>query len=762
MVRKTDKQDQLNDTNGSGRRFAVSAIWASLLLILGEQLVIVLRSPTYFGSIGEWIWNLFVSMSFLWSFVTLYGFVGGVCWQTMVAHVDPFGHFRRARKRSLHDPKLDRQFAAELLGLVVSALCYFGAAFVILLHFSSAYNNKTLAALLYLLVMVLLLPFAIVVYAALRRLTFLASAPLERWFPRRVVAIELLLLNLAAIIGLIAWIASNQTLWLMLDVTPLLLLGVFLLTQVVLYRLFSHPMGRELLDSSTHAVSTGMWLLLVGLMLAITFLAYPSQPRVAGILRNQAPLTRPVILAVQRISDRDGDGFSALLRGGDCDDHNPLVHPMATEIPRNGIDDDCMGGDASQRPPLISEIQDQLLAQRIDSIKSDYNIVLISIDAVRADHLKSMGYTRDTMPEIEEWAKQSLVFTQAHAQAPNTPQSIPSFISGTYPSQIHWSHYHNFPKVQNQTETAIDVFKQKGYHVAGIFPYWYFKNRNLQRGADWWDTRAFRERGHAENVRTSDLLTDYAIEHLDSLRGSRQPLFMWVHYFDPHFLYVSDPDNPFGQKQMDLYDAELRFTSREVNRLLTYFKTTEWYENSVIILTADHGEEFLDHGRRYHGSQLYQESVHVPLIIHSPRLSAHRVDTPVSLVDLVPTMYDLIGVNPKKHAVQGTSLMALALAEHPNEISHPPVYFEKLRAPTFPWSMQGIRQGHWKLIHRADEQLFELYDLQNDPKEKQNLFDLLPEKAAQMQMLIGEFRQQNLTRDSNWYRMAVANGKSSH
>lgn len=742
----------------AGKKFTLAAIVASSVLIIGEQAVIVFCSTQYFNSIGEWIWNLFVSISFLWSFVTLYGLVGGVCWQTIVSHVDPFGLIASKISASSKDPGEDSKAAAEFAGIVIAICIYALSIFLIQLHFSSAYRNKPLAAFLFTMILFLALPFAVAVYALTRNAAICVTSRISRLAPGRVLKTEIALFVIGAGVLSLLLILANSYLLDIIDVRPWIILLLFLTAHGLIYRFFNHPAGREAFESVFNSISVGAWLLAVGAMLGITVLAYPSQPRVASILRNQSPFARPLILALQRIIDNDGDGFSPILRGGDCNDANPLIHPMAQEIPANGLDDDCIGGDAFVVREERRE-RDELLALRIESIRRPYNVIMISVDAVRADHLGCYGYHRDTSPEIDSFAKGSHFFSGAYAQAPNTPQSVPSILTGMYPSQIHWSRYANFPKVLNGTETVMDVLKSRGYHVAGIFSYWYFENRNLERESDWWDTRAFRTRGHSERYSTDDLVTNNAIEHLKTIEGGVEPLFMWLHYFDPHFLYAKHDGIDFGPRQIDLYDGEIRNSSREVGRFLDFFRRTKWYENSVIFILADHGEEFGEHGRKYHGSQIYQESVHVPLIIHMPDMKPRTVSSPVGLVDIAPTIYDLVGADDRLAKVQGRSLLPLILGGGDYEAG--PVYIEKITTPTFPWSMQSLIDGRWKIIYRAHEQLFELYDLKGDPGEKRDLYEDLPEKAAKMKLKLTDFRQRRLNRDTGWYSMARASREKS-
>lgn len=728
-----------------GRRFLISAVLASVVLLFADQTSLVLWSPIYFYNTGDFLWNLFVSTSFLNVLVTLYGLTGGICLQATADLVDPFGAISRKLKEARANPFSDQQISANLLATLVAAGAYCLATILVQIHVSTAYNNKMLAAILMLAILISLLPVALAVYQLVSHLTEHVVGPIERIFPKRVLQIEIVSVFLFFILLVILFFVKNPYILEAIDFRPFGGIALFIVAQILIYILLRHPVVLPAFKSAFFHLAVFTWLILASFMTVATINNYSSFPQTATVLANHSMYVKHVINGVQTLVDRDSDGFSPLLNGGDCNDYDSGINPLARDIPENGIDEDCLNGDLKLISSKYKNPPSETLQQKIAELQGDYNIILISIDALRVDHLGYMGYSRDTSPEIDAIAEDSTIFTRAYSQAPNTPQSIPSFITGTYPSQIKWNKYSNFPKILSETETLTERLKGHGYQVAGIFSHWFFEKRNLKRSSDVWDNRAFRTRGHSESNSTDDLVTDNAIENLKKMSRNEKPIFMWLHYFDPHFLYKRHKGINFGKKQIDLYDGEIRYSSSQVGRFIDYFKTTPLYDNSVIFIIADHGEEFGDHGRKWHGSHIYEEAIRVPLIVHSPKLPTGKFTKPVGIINVTPTIYDLVGIDPKETQAQGESLMQAIL--EPETISKTVVYTEKLKVPTFPWSMQAIITEDWKLIYRPNEQSFELFNLLEDPHENENLYTKSPDKAKDMVDLFTQVRATQIDRE---------------
>jgi arylsulfatase A-like enzyme len=209
--------------------------------------------------------------------------------------------------------------------------------------------------------------------------------------------------------------------------------------------------------------------------------------------------------------------------------------------------------------------------------------------------------------------------------------------------------------------------------------------------------------------RSADRVADDASMWIRAHTG--QPFFAWVHFYDPHSPYVTPPA-PFATRFHDPYTAEIAFADSQLGRLLPLVG-----QNTIVVVTADHGEGFGEHGERGHGLLLYEESLHVPLAIAGPGVPVHaRVDTPVSLVDIYPTIAELIGVKVPA-AVQGHSLLPLCRGSHDHAT---PVYAETMYPRLrFGWSeLRSLRSGAQKLIESPKP---EMYNVATDPRETKNL-----------------------------------------
>ena len=759
-ARETSRSREIRFTQTAesviGTRFFLGALIAIPATIFSEVALMALPSnEAFFQSWGELAWYFLAATCLIAPPALAYGLLGGWLWSYLENRFDLSGRVYWMYQISRWLAGEDQRFGAYLFAGIGVVALLLPSVFLLQLHFSTAYNNKPLAAFVFTLVAVALAVLAPVLLVLLLAMGRSLGRFFERWLPGRFLQIQVLFLSavLGASILTLAWI--NRDLFTMIDPAPFILAGIFFSTQMLVYLLTGMvPFAQGFRTVAKLAVP-----LLIP-VLAVAWIAFfdtwPDYARAGSMVRHHAGLGKPILALIHRFADRDGDGFAAVLGGADCNDADPLIHPLAREIPGDGIDNDCLGGDAVPVVEVPEKAQEKKTeaSKIVEMFQEEYHILLVVIDALRADHLGLYGYGRDVSPKIDTWAERAVVFEHAYTTAPNTPQAIPALLTGRYPSQIDWENYHNFPKIDDRTQTMYERLKNDlGYQVNGIFSYWYFDRRNLERGADLWDTSAFRENGHAEANATSHLITDKAIARLPDWENEakNRGVFIYLHYFDPHFLYIKHPGvKRYGDSQMDLYDHEIRFSDREVGRFLDAFERTDMAKKTIVVLTADHGEEFEEHGGRYHGSAIYEESVHVPLLVKMPGVTPRHVHTSVSLVDVAPTLFSLVGLPPDPRH-QGRSLAAAIVGgKEPPAV---PIFCEKIFSPSFSYTLQSYQDWPWKLIYRADENLFELYNLRVDPGEKRNLTSRLPQKARELSAAFSTWKLHHLEA-SNWQRLA--------
>jgi arylsulfatase A-like enzyme len=452
-----------------------------------------------------------------------------------------------------------------------------------------------------------------------------------------------------------------------------------------------------------------------------------DDPGLLSLTYGRTSVGRRVVSLWRAALDFDGDGYSSLLGGGDCDDRDPSVHPGARDLPGNGVDEDCSGADARPSPAAV--------APSAPRRPTGTSFLLLTIDTLRADHLGAYGYGRPTSPHLDDLARTSVVFERAFSASNHTPRSIPALLTGLYPSRLAWKKRGNYPPLADEVRTLADDLKAAGYRTAGVFPHWYFhKRRNLHRSFDVWDLSAAPGEDDGSAV-TAPQVSRRARHHLRALAAGPSPFFLWVHYYEPHYPYVEHEGIRFGSKMVDRYDGEIRFVDRHIGEVLRDLEAAGVAHNTAVVVTSDHGEAFGEHKKHWHGHALYNEQVRVPFLLRAPGVAAGRVFAPVSTVDLVPTVLEIAGL-PERPGLSGRSLLGLARgrSERPG-----PVFVELLAYPNFPRSMRAVVLGDLKLIHDISENRFELYDLAADPGERSDLLGDRPTEAERLKAILARF-----------------------
>jgi choline-sulfatase len=450
----------------------------------------------------------------------------------------------------------------------------------------------------------------------------------------------------------------------------------------------------------------------------------------ASVLERGAPLGKIALSVARKLSDRDHDGASALFGGGDCREGDARIGPLGVEVPDNGIDEDCSGSDL--RAELLAALAPAPPRPSAppSSIPADLNVVLVTVDTLRAD-LGYAGYPQPVSPNLDALAARGTAFMRAYSLASYTGKSVGPMLIGKYGSetQRNWGHFNKF----DESETFLaERLSHAGIRTMAVHGHRYFgKFGGLDSGFDVVDLSAAPPEGAAWDVaddETSPKLTDAALALLAKPENTQGRFFLWIHYLDPHADYLRHADVPnFGAGQRALYDGEVAFTDKHIGRLMRAIEEAPFGKRTAIVVTSDHGEAFGEHKMYRHGFELWEPLVHVPLIVAVPGQKPSRVDARRSLVDLTPTVLELYHVDPPSAPSAGGPDRLSGVSLLPDvflpEGQTPAARDVLVDMPAGPYNdaRRALIHGDKKLIV-SNNTHFELYDLAKDPEEREDLW----------------------------------------
>ena len=359
--------------------------------------------------------------------------------------------------------------------------------------------------------------------------------------------------------------------------------------------------------------------------------------------------------------------------------------------------------------------------------KPPLNVVLITIDTLRADHVGCYGYKQIKTPNIDGLAADGMRFESAFAVVPVTLPSHSSMLTGTYP-MLSGMHDFSGNKLSPLQPTLASVLKQAGYQTGAVIGAAVLDSRfGLNQGFDFYydhfDFSRLDETNLDEMERPGNVVADVALDWL--AKNSQKKFFLWMHLYDPHFPY--HPPEPYSREYAaQPYDGEIAFADEQVGRLLRFLKEKGIYQNTVIVLCGDHGESLGEHGEKTHGFFIYNATMHVPLIIRLPesRLpekAARTVADPVSLVDLMPTVLGAVGLEIPSQ-VQGHNLLPELRGDRTDQLNRDRVLYGETFMPRIHFNWSELRGSENTKYHFIDAPRPELYDLSKDPGEVHNLF----------------------------------------
>jgi arylsulfatase A-like enzyme len=400
---------------------------------------------------------------------------------------------------------------------------------------------------------------------------------------------------------------------------------------------------------------------------------------------------------------------------------------------------------------LLSSLAYTVLRWRAEVNWRPRQVLLITIDTLRADRLGCYGYSaRATSPNIDALARQSVVFDRAYAAAPWTIPSLAALHTGRYPVEV--GAYTNSDVLSADATTLAELFQRRGFATANFNTHALLvaERTGFRRG---FSTVApqhlvpLQQGEHkASFAQTEPALMTWLAEH------AREPFFLWIHDMGPHLPVTAG--NPYlTEPGWTRYDAEVKWTDELVGRVLRKLAAFGVGDDLLIVFTADHGEAFGDeHGLTGHQDVMYDEVLRVPLLIGAPKFQPRRVDAPVELVDVFSTIAALTDL-PVPAGVRGESLVPLLDNTAPSRqrpyAFHMRFFFE---ADSRHWL--AVRDRDWKLLAKVEDRghdgppgwrvddpktYFELYRVSDDPGEQRDLFDANPEQVSRLAGVLTEW-----------------------
>ncbi len=375
------------------------------------------------------------------------------------------------------------------------------------------------------------------------------------------------------------------------------------------------------------------------------------------------------------------------------------------------------------------------------------NILLLSIDTLRADRLGCYGYDLPTSPNIDELARTGLLFEDAICEVPLTAPSMGSMHTSRYPRMNGTTR--NGLRLPKETRTIAQALEDAGYHTFCVQSNWTLKGKlsGIDRGFTVYDDDFEEKRwGIIKGERSGPRVTELALKYLAE-RDVTKPFFGWVHYTDPHAPYEKHAGfNPSGrtlrmkkrERVQHKYDSEVAFTDDQVGTLLKQLP-----ENTVVVFVADHGESLYEHDYLGHGRKIYQDNLHIPMIIQGLGITPGRNIAPVRGIDVGPTILGIAGL-AKVEGMYGLDLLQDPLpAARPRVIETyggavPKIPGAKsIMANTGPM-VQGVLLEGWKLILNG-ERAPELYKLETDPGELENLATTQHDKVTELKAMVSQW-----------------------
>jgi arylsulfatase A-like enzyme len=362
------------------------------------------------------------------------------------------------------------------------------------------------------------------------------------------------------------------------------------------------------------------------------------------------------------------------------------------------------------------------------------NVILLTIDSLRTD-VPWLGYSRPNAPNLTKLAERAVVYSHMYSASSYTAKSVATMLTGRYASTLYRDGFF-FTKYAGANTFFTEVLSERDIATTGWHAHMYFgRGKGLEQGFSTWElVPGISFDAQTDKGITSEKMTKLGIKLLGDPRNTGRQFFAWAHYMDPHDEYNQHKESPvFGKKARDRYDSEIWYADHWIGKLLEFAEQQPWWKDTVVIVTADHGEAFGEHEMYKHAFELWENLVRVPLLVFGGDIKPARIDLRRSHIDLAPTILELMKV-PAPAGFQGASWVPelRGAAPQPRE----PILVELSEDSHNP-PRRALILGKYKIIAFGKTR-FELYDIEADPSESKNLAKEQPAELDRMKKALEE------------------------